>query len=343
VLTYSNWEWGTPCQSESLLAIRHGFQSSIFRLGHTPATLCTDSSTAATHKPGAHLKEEDVLAGKRVFNQRYRDTLRHFGVKPRVITLGKPNENGDVESLNGAFKKRVRQYLLLRGSTDFPSLEDYTRFLEAILEAANTLREARFKEELAVMPRLTASRLCAFEEERMHVGPSGTVRVLENTYSVPSRLRGEWVVVRVHVDHIEIYYRNQLQMREERLLGRCHARINYRHMIWSLSRKPGALRNYRYREEMFPTPRFRMTYDLLCETCSERTADIEYVRILALAASTLESAVDEALTCLLDAGRVPRMVSVEELMPRPQPLIPTLQLPAPDLKAYDAVLGRVWQ
>jgi hypothetical protein len=193
------------------------------------------------------------------------------------------------------------------------------------------------------MPRLIASRLCAFEEERMRVGPSGTVRVLENTYSVPSRLRGEWVVVRVSIEHIEIYYRNQLQMREERLLGRCHARINYRHMIGSLSRKPGALRNYRYREEMFPTPRFRMTYDLLCETCSERTADIEYVRILALAASTLESAVDEALASLLDAGRVPRMASVEELMPRAQPVIPTVQLPAPDLKAYDAVLGRVWQ
>jgi hypothetical protein len=343
VLTYSNWEWGEPCQSESLLAIRHGFQSSIFRLGRTPATLCTDSSSAATHTLGALPSEEAILAGKRAFNHRYLDMLRHFGIKPRVITLGRPNENGDVESLNGAFKKRVRQYLLLRGSTDFPSLADYTQFLHGILEAANTLRQARLDEERAVMPPLTASRLCAFEEERMRVGPSGTVRVLENTYSVPSRLRGEWVTVRVHVDHIEIYYRNQLQMQEERLLGRGHARINYRHMIGSLSRKPGALRNYRYREEMFPTPRFRMTYDLLCETCSERTADIEYVRILSLAANTRESAVDEALACLLDAGRVPRIASIEELMPRPQPHIPALQLPLPDLKAYDAVLGRVWQ
>jgi hypothetical protein len=126
VLTYSNWEWGNPCQSESMLAIRHGFQSSIFRLGHTPATLCTDSSTAATHKPGAQLQEDDIQAGRRVFNKKYLDMLSHFGVTPRVITLGVPHENGDVESLNGAFKRRVGQYLLLRGSKDFPSLEAYT-------------------------------------------------------------------------------------------------------------------------------------------------------------------------------------------------------------------------
>lgn len=343
VLTYSNWEWGTTCQSESMSAIRHGFQSSIFRLGHTPAVLCTDSSTAATHKPGAQLRDDEIRAGKRVFNSRYLDMLNHFGVKPRVITLGEPHENGDVESLNGAFKRRVAQYLLLRGSRDFPSLEGYTHFLESVLEAANKTRQARLDEELAVMPLVTASRLCEFDEQRLYVGPSSTVRVLENTYSVPSRLRKEWIFVHIHVDHIEFYYRNQLQLRVERLLGRSHARIDYRHMIGSLSRKPGALRNYRYREEMFPSLRFRMIYDLLCETCSERTADIEYVRILALAANTVESAVDEALGCLLNAGKVPRIASVEDLLPRPQSLIPDMHLPAPDLTVYDAVLGRGWQ
>jgi hypothetical protein len=341
VLTYSNWEWGVPCQSESLLALRYGLQESLFRLGHTPSWLWTDSSTAATHKPGAEPNVDDVPAGKRVFNQRYLDLLKHFGMKPRVITLGEPHENGDVESLNGAFKNRVRQYLLLRGNRDFESRDHYRAFLSSVLDAANRPRQSRFEEEVAVMPLLRASRLCEYDERRVRVTTWGTVRIGNNTYSVPSRLRDQIVETRMYSDTVEVYYKHQLQLRVERLLGRSQVRINYRHIIDSLVRKPGALRNYRYREELFPTPNFRLCYDMLCETCSERTADIEYVRILALAAKTMESSVDMLLARELANGRTPRFKGIEEALGQSTPAtVPHLVIPTPDLKAYDMMIRR---
>jgi len=181
-----------------------------------------------------------------------------------------------------------------------------------------------------------------YDEDRTRVSKGSTVRIGENTYSVPSRLRDKAVTTRMYSEHVEVYYNNQLQLREERLLGRSQARINYRHIIDSLVSKPGALRNYRYREELFPTPRFRLCYDRLCETCSERTADIEYVRILALAAKNMESSVDMALGKVLRQGRTPRSEGIEQMLGQSGPVaVPQVFIPDPDLNAYDLMLRRM--
>jgi len=135
VLTYSNWEWATICHSESLMSLRQGVQAALFRLGRVPKEHWTDNSSAATHNPGG--KEE----GRRSFNDEYEDMMNHFGMEPRTIRIGCPNENGDVESLNGALKKRLEQHLLLRGSRDFGSQEEYRLCLEAVLGKANPLGE----------------------------------------------------------------------------------------------------------------------------------------------------------------------------------------------------------
>ena len=66
-------------------------------------------------------------------------------------------------------------------------------------------------------------------------------------------------------------------------------------------RKPGAFARYRFREQLFPTLQFRLSYDALHEWRGER-ADVEYVRILHLAATTMEATVDSALALLLETG-----------------------------------------
>jgi hypothetical protein len=75
--------------------------------------------------------------------------------------------------------------------------------------------------------------------------------------------------------------------------------VDYRHIIEWLVRKPGAFENYRYKEDLFPTSRFRMAYDALKETTPQRAAK-EYVRILELAAQPGEAQVDEVLRELLE-------------------------------------------
>lgn len=329
VLPYSNWEWATVCLSESLLALRRGVQSATFRLGRSPEYHQTDHSTAATHTVG----------GQWEFNAEYEALMRHLGMKPRTIQVGAKEQNGDVEALNGALKRRLEQHLLLRGSRDFASREAYEQWLWKILERVNRRREQRLSEELERMTALRVERLAEFTVERVRVTPWCTMRVAHNTYSVPSRLIREWVEVRVFEDRLEVYYGGQRQLEVERLRGRGGRRIQYRHVIWTLVKKPGAFARYRYRDELFPTPVFRRAYDRLQETRAERRADLEYVRILHLAASTMESEVETALELLLSEPQVPTYERVRSLLERSKPKVPAVEAPTVDLTVYDRLLG----
>jgi hypothetical protein len=218
-------------------------------------------------------------------------------------------------------------------------VEAYERWVQGVLEKANRLRSGRLAEELAVMVPLTVPRLPEYTEERPVVSSGSTIRVKHNTYSVPSRLTGERVIVRIYEERLEVYYASQLQLTVERLVGRFGHRINYRHLIWSLVRKPGAFANYRYREDLFPSLTFRQAYDAL--TAAGETlwkTDLEYLRILHLAASTMESEVETAVQLLLDEGTVPRADRVQALVVPRSPAVPVLAIPEVDLTGYDALL-----
>ena len=334
VLTYSNWEWATICRSESLLALRQGIQNAVFRLGHVPLEHWTDHSTAATHEPSA----EDE-SGRRVFNARYAATMKHLGMKPFTIQAGEAHENGDVESLNGVLKRRIEQHLLLRGSRDFDSVATYEQFLHRVLTGANRLRRQRLTEELAVMRLLEVDRLPEFDVHDPRVTSWSTIRVARNSYSVPSRLIGEKVKAKCYEDRIDVCYHGVPQMSVPRLSGCGGHQINYRHVIDWLVRKPGAFSNYRYREELFPTLNFRVAYDRLREGCSQRVADIEYLRILKHAARTMECEVDTVLELLCDEGVLPRWNTVVEFCPQHTVTVPEVTMPAVDLSQYDLLLA----
>ena len=330
VLPYSNWEWASICRSESLAALKRGVQAAVFQLGYVPRNHQTDNSTAATH---------DLATGKRGFNADYLALMRHFGMEPRTIEVGKKEQNGDIESSHGVLKRRLQQQLLLRGSRDFDSLEQYERWLETVLEQANRLRQKRFAEELAIMRPFSAARLPEYTEESVGVGKGSTIRVKRNTYSVPSRLIGETVRVRIFDGRLEIYFAGDLQVTVERLLGRNGHWINYRHVIWSLVRKPGAFERYRYREELFPSVAFRRAYDTLVEhSATRRKADVEYLRLLHLAAATMEHEVEKALNRLFALGLAPTFSKVKGMVAPEHPQLPELSPPTVDLTSYDGLL-----
>lgn len=329
VLPYSNWEWVTVCRSESMAAIKRGVQAALFRLGKVPEWHQTDNSTAATH---------DLTTGKRGFNDDYLAMVKHFGMKARTIEIGKSNQNGDVEALNGAFKRRVKQHLLARGSREFESVETYERWLQEVAEKANRVRSTKVVEDLSEMRPLSAEKLVEFTGVNVTVSSWSTIRVQYNTYSVPSRLIGTEVRARIYDDRIEVSYGGQLQMTVERLLGRYGHRINYRHIIWSLVQKPWAFAQYRYREELFPTLTFRRAYDALSDGRAGRAADLEYLRILHLAASTMESEVETALGLLLSEGELKSADEVKALVTPAKTDVPALEAPTVDLISYDSLL-----
>ena len=301
VLPYSNWEWGRVVQSESLLSIRLGLQSTLLKLGYVPQAHQTDHTTAATHKLGADDRQKS--AGERGYNEEYLQLLAHYGLEARTIHRSSPNENGDVESSNGGLKRAVKQHLLLRGSRDFESIEAYETFLFGILEKRNARRQTKLDEEIAMMKPLTAKPWPAMRELNVRVGQNGILRVGSNGYSVPSRLKGKRVTVRVYEWHIEVWYANQRIETLSRVPGAYHYQINYRHVIDSLLRKPGGFRNYRYRDDLFPLEVFRQAWDVLNESLPPRRADLIYLRILKQAALGMESDIAQALTLLLEQNQ----------------------------------------
>jgi len=220
-----------------------------------------------------------------------------------------------VEQRHARLKRAVEQQLLLRGSRDFDSRREYAEFLNTLFTQLNSCRQRRLAEELAVLRRLPTRKLEAFRRlPDVSVTSGSTIRVLKNAYSVDSRLIGEKVVVRLYAEYFEVWYAQRCLERIPRLRGHGKHCIQYRHIIDWLLRKPGAFANYRYREDLFPTSRFRITYDGLRREHPEGVAAREYLALLDLAAKESESLVDEALKVLLELGGTPQAAEVKFLL-----------------------------
>jgi hypothetical protein len=342
VLPYSNWRWATVCLSESIAAIRQGVQRALFQLGRVPAWHQTDNSTAATHRIPDGKGFVGQGGGKRPFNEDYLALMRHFGMTPRTTEVGAKEQNGDVEAANGALKRALEQALLVRGSRDFETPDAWQSFVDETQRKANRGRARRVAEDLAAMRELTVARLPEFVEQDVRVSEWSTVRIKHCSYSVPSRLLGEWVRVRLFEDRLEVWYAGKEQLACERLRGRHQRRIDYRHVIWSLVRKPGGFARYVYRDEMFPSLVFRRAYDAIQTPHHGLPGDLEYLRILHQAASTLEADVEAALALLLAEGKAITAEAVKALVTTATTIaVPDLAGQPVDLGAYDALLAEV--
>lgn len=333
VLTYSNWETGTICFSESFESLSEGLQNALWQLGGVPEKHRTDCLTTAVNKTG-HREE---------FTRRYQDLLDHYGLNGCKTNPGSPHENGDVEQRHYRFKKAVDQALLLRGSRNFVDRREYGQFLHKLFKQLNAGRRKRFLQEQAVLRRLPERRIESCKKMTMTVGPSSTIRVNHNVYSVDSRLIGEGIKVRLYMDRLDIWYGQKKVDTLPRLRGEGKHDINYRHIIDSLVRKPGAFEDYRYRDDLFPTSRFRMAYDSLKKRHALRVAAKQYLNILYLAARESETAVDNALRVLIDKNMPISDEQVKMLVhsSEPVPTVTEIHIPAVDLTCYDQLLKEV--
>ena len=330
VLSYSNVEAIQVCFSESFEALVEGIERCLWHFGGVPQRHRTDHLSAAIHPLDAD--------GRALAKERYGAVMRHYGMEPTTNTLGVAHENGDVEQSHYRFKEAVDQALRVRGSRDFVDRPAYTQFLHQLVTQRNLTRQERWAEEQAALRPLPAAPLAFCREVRVVVGRFSTIQVLRNTYSVPARLIGTTVLVRVRAEVLEVYRGPAHLLTMPRLLGHGQHRIDYRHVIWSLVRKPGAFAQYRYRDDLYPSLVFRRAYDALCAG-RPQGADRDYVRLLHLAASTSEAEVAVALELLLEQRQLPSGDAVRDLVREPVAArLPVLGPVVVDLGIYDRLL-----
>jgi hypothetical protein len=328
VLTYSNVEAVRVCVSETFEALAEGLEHGLWQFGGVPRQHRTDHLSAAIRRLDASGREQATA--------RYAALLAHYGLEATTNNIGVAHENGDVEQGHHRFKEALDQALRVRGSREFGSRVAYEQFLQELVRRRNLTRQAEWATERATLRPLPATPLAPCRELRVRVTRFSTIYVLWNRYSLPARLIGATVTVRVRSETLEVYHGSTHLETLPRLLGSGRHRIDYRHVIWSLVRKPGAFAHYRYREDLFPTVTFRRAYDALAGSAR---ADREYVRVLHLAASTSESEVEAALGLLLEQGTAPTFDAVRDLVRVPTAAEwPALRPPDIDLGRYDRLL-----
>lgn len=332
VLTYSNWEDVTLCYSESFESLSMGLQNALWRLGGIPKRHRSDRMSAAVNKD----------CNPEQFTRRYHALMRHYSIEPERTNVRCANENGDVESSHRHFKSLVKQALMLRGSKDFATLDAYEEFLSKLTNQRNTGRTQRFQEEQDVLRALPRMRLDDYKSIDVRVSSGSTIFVAVNTYSVHSRLIGEKVHVRIYGDYLEVWYAQKVVERIPRLRGRSKHRINYRHIIDWLVRKPGAFKNYRYKADLFPSSWFRIVFDWL-QSRIPMSAHKEYLRILAIAAGEGETITENAIRYLLEqnqelfASRIEALVKERQKIPDPTEVAVSIT----HLRSYDVLLEEV--
>lgn len=327
MLPYSRWEHVSICFSESFDSLTLGYTKAVWSLGATAVEHRTDNLSAATHAMGS----------SRVFNESWLEFLSHHRVTPSRNNPGVSHENGSVEKSHDLFKKAVDQQLLLRGSRDFDSQLSYESFLLKIQEGRNSVRQLRLNEEWPLLTRLPERQWYAPKSLSVCVTSASTISVYKGIYSVPSRLIGHTLTADVFPKEIILRYSKTVVQSMPRLANDHGAAINYRHIIAHLLRKPGAFRDYQYRDCLFPQLIFRQAYDALI-AASPVGGSKQYLQVLHLAAIGSESEVAMSLSLLLEANVTPTLERVKALLDAPRITLPTVTIEQPCLAHYDCLI-----
>ncbi len=320
---------------ESFVALAEGLQNALWSLGGVPREHRTDSLSAAFRNLDRPARED--------LTRRYEDLCRHYGMTPSRNNTGIAHENGAIEGPHGHLKRAIEDALLLRGCRDFDDLAGYRRFVDEIVSRRNARNAKRIDIERAKLRQLPDRRSADYEDVTVRVTSSGGFTLRKVFYTVPSRLIGHRLRVRLYDDRLEVFVGATPLMTLRR--GRAHPSgthghvVNYRHVIHSLRRKPMALLNLVYRDQLFPRQAYRKTFEVLLEHQSERQACRIMVELLAMAHErNCEAELAEQLAAGLQTGQLPDMTALRARFAPDPAELPEVVVHLAPLNIYETLI-----
>ena len=336
-LAYSGFEHAhVILGGESYIALAEGLQNALWAVGGAPLEHRSDSLSAAFRNLD-HDAREDLT-------RRYDALCAHYGMQPTRNNRGVAHENGVIESAHGHLRKAARDALLMRGVSDFDDLPSYRRFIDEIVSRKNAHHAKRIEAERPALQDLPGQRTCDHEETLVTVTSSGGFTLKKVFYTVPSRLIGHRLRVRLYDDRLDVFVGATLLMvltrgRAPGCGKRAHV-VDYRHVIHALRRKPMALLNLVYRDQLFPRDAYRLTFDRLLEKLPEQSACRLMVDLLALAHDRgCEAELAMLLTADLAAGQLPDLATLRTRFARDPAGLPEVVVHLTPLVDYDQLLG----
>ena len=337
-LAYSGFEHAhVILGGESYVALAEGLQNALWALGGAPLEHRSDSLSAAFRNLGQDTQDD--------LTRRYHELCAHYGMTPSRNNTGVAHENGSIESAHGHLKRVLEDALLLRGSRDFDDLTAYRRFIDEVVGRRNARLGPRIDLERAALQELPGRRTADYEETIVTVTSSSGFVLRKVFYSVPSRLIGHRLRVRLYDDRLEVYLGGSPQMTLAR--GRAHAHgkhghvVDYRHVIHALKCKPMALLGLVYRDQLFPRQAYARTFEALTASLPARAACRTMVGILALAhEQACEAELANRLATDLEQGRLPNLTELRAQFVPDARAMPEVMVTFIPLAAYEE-LGTV--
>nr|WP_066343527.1 IS21 family transposase [Azohydromonas lata] len=322
---------------ESYVALAEGLQNALWALGGVPREHRSDSLSAAFRNLDSKARED--------LTSRYGALCAHYGMQPSRNNRGVAHENGAIESSHGHLKSAIRDALLLRGSADFADLMAYRGFIDEIVSRHNARNGKRIEAERAVLQPLPATRTCDYEETLVYVTSACGFTLRKVFYTVPSRLIGHRLRVRLYDDRLEVFLGGTALMTLARGRtggnGRHGHVVDYRHVIHALRRKPMALLNLVYREQLFPREAYRLTFERLCEQLPPRAACKTIVELLSMAHErACEAQLGQLLQQYLTEHRLPNLNELRAHFAPDPARLPEVCVQLASLSDYEALVHR---
>lgn len=317
---------------ESYVALAEGLQNALWALGGVPEQHRSDSLSAAFRNLDRDAQED--------LTKRYEALCAHYRMTPTRNNPGVAHENGSIESPHGHLKKVIKDELLLRGSCDFADLAAYRRFIDEVVGRRNARNRKQIEIERTVLKDLPQRRTADYEDERVIVTSSGGFALRKVFYTVPSRLIGHWLNVRLYDDRVVCFLGSTevATLRRGRSPDhhkRAHV-VDYRHVIHALRKKPMALLNLVYREQLFPRAAYARAFEALLAGVGEKRACRTMVGLLALAHDrACEAELADVIAADLDAGRLPDLDRLRERFLPDAASIPEVVVELASLSLYD--------
>jgi hypothetical protein len=321
---------------ESFVALAEGLQNALWSVGGAPLHHRSDSLSAAFRNLDADAKAD--------LTNRYAELCGHYRMMPTRNNKGVAHENGSIESAHGHLKNAVRDALLMRGTNDFDNLVSYRAFIDEIVSRRNAAHAKRIDAERAHLQALPDTRANDFEEVIVTVSRTGGFTLRKVFYTVPSRLIGHRLRVRLFDDRLDVFIGGTQLMTLPRGRGHADGRhdqvVNYRHVIHSLRKKPMALLGLVYRDKLFPRPEYRRAFEVLSARLSDKQACKITVELLALAHDRgCERELADELDRTLDAGQLPDLAVLRALFGPDPARLPTVHVQLASLDGYEALIG----
>jgi hypothetical protein len=335
-LAYSGWRSVTVVQGgESYSALAQGLQRALRQAGGSPREHRTDSLSAAR----VNLRD--------TWTHDYERLCRHYGMQATRNNLGIAHENGAVETAHGSLKRRLSQSLRLRGSNAFGAIEHYQAFVDQVVERLNRRVTDKFTQEQTTLQALPVDEVASYRWCMVRVTRSATIELKHCLYTVPARLVGQRLGVRVYHDKLKLYVDQSLALTLPRVYPKAgqtrSRRIDYRHVIHALAAKPQAFRYSQFRDDLLPTSVYRKLWELINQRLPAHEACKWIVTVLRLGYEyDCESQLGSQLLQALAQGPAPSLVELQQrFMPSKALQLISSAQPQHNLSHYDHLLSPV--